>query len=151
VAFRTAASSIYASTYSQLIKEFHTSQEVATLGLSLFVVGLAISPMALGPLSEVICLCIESWYHFTDIHLVLWPEIYLYYINILFSAVQHSLCCWSKHADDSCGTISRWTSRKRLLIPAKVGPPMMLFTMSPFIGPPLGPLLGGFINEFTSW
>jgi hypothetical protein len=28
---------------------------------------------------------------------------------------------------------------------------MMVFTMSPFIGPPLGPLLGGFINEFTSW
>jgi MFS family permease len=67
VAFRTAASSIYASTYPQLIKEFHTSQEVATLGLSLFVVGLAISPMVLGPLSEVICLCIESSYHFTDI------------------------------------------------------------------------------------
>jgi len=58
VAFRTAASSIYASTYSQLIIEFHTSQEVATLGLSLFVVGLAISPMVLGPLSEVIGVCI---------------------------------------------------------------------------------------------
>jgi predicted MFS family arabinose efflux permease len=38
-----------------------------------------------------------------------------------------------------------------LFVPAKVGPPMMLFTMSPFIGPPLGPLLGGLINEFTSW
>jgi hypothetical protein len=60
VASRTAASSIYASTYSQLIKEFHTTQEVATLGLSLFVVGLAISPMVLGPLSEVIRLCIGS-------------------------------------------------------------------------------------------
>jgi len=46
--------------------------------------------------------------------LALWPKIYLYDINILFSAVEHSLCCWSKHADDSCRTVPRWTSRKRL-------------------------------------
>lgn len=32
---------------------FHVSAEVATLGLSLFVVGLAISPMVFSPLSEV--------------------------------------------------------------------------------------------------
>ena len=28
-----------------------------------------------------------------------------------------------------------------LFMPAKVGPPMMLFPLSPFIGPPLGPLV----------
>lgn len=33
--------------------EVHCSQEVATLGLTLFVVGLAISPMIMSPLSEV--------------------------------------------------------------------------------------------------
>lgn len=33
------------------MKEFGCSQEVATLGLSLFVVGLGIGPMVLGPLS----------------------------------------------------------------------------------------------------
>jgi hypothetical protein len=35
------------------MKEFHSSREVVTLGLSLFVVGLAVGPMALAPLSEV--------------------------------------------------------------------------------------------------
>lgn len=44
---------MYASTYEQLMEEFHCSQEVAILGLTLFVVGLAISPMVLSPLSEV--------------------------------------------------------------------------------------------------
>lgn len=50
---RTCTSSIYGSSYEQLRDEFHVSQEVATLGLSLFVVGLAVGPMALSPMSEV--------------------------------------------------------------------------------------------------
>jgi len=50
---RTCASSLYTTTYGQLITEFHTSREIATLGLSLFVVGLGIGPMVLSPLSEV--------------------------------------------------------------------------------------------------
>ncbi len=51
--YRTCASSIYTVTYPQLMKEFHCSEEVATLGLSFFVLGLAFGPMLLGPLSEV--------------------------------------------------------------------------------------------------
>jgi hypothetical protein len=50
---RTCASSIYATTYAQLMKEFGSSREVVTLGLSLFVFGLAVGPMVLSPLSEV--------------------------------------------------------------------------------------------------
>ncbi len=44
---------MYTSTYAQLTEEFQCSQIVATLGLSLFVVGLGLGPMLLGPLSEV--------------------------------------------------------------------------------------------------
>lgn len=29
--------------------------------------------------------------------------------------------------------------------------PMMIFTASPFIGPPVGPLVAGFINQFARW
>lgn len=29
--------------------------------------------------------------------------------------------------------------------------PMMIFTAAPFIGPSVGPLIGGFINQYTSW
>jgi hypothetical protein len=35
------------------MKDFGSSQEVVTLGLSLFVFGLAVGPMVLSPLSEV--------------------------------------------------------------------------------------------------
>lgn len=40
-------------TYSQIIPAFQTSRLVCTLGLSLFVAGLGVGPMVLGPLSEV--------------------------------------------------------------------------------------------------
>ena len=49
----TCASSLYTSTYAQIMVEFHCSRIVATLGLSLFVIGLGLGPMVLGPLSEV--------------------------------------------------------------------------------------------------
>lgn len=29
--------------------------------------------------------------------------------------------------------------------------PMMVFTASPFIGPPVGPMMAGFINQYASW
>lgn len=44
---------MYTLTYAQITTEFQVSRTVATLGLSLFVMGLGIGPMVLGPLSEV--------------------------------------------------------------------------------------------------
>ena len=48
----TCASSMYTLTYAQITTEFHVSRVVATLGLSLFVMGLGLGPMIMGPLSE---------------------------------------------------------------------------------------------------
>jgi hypothetical protein len=53
IAYRTCTASLYTSTYSQLIPEFHSSRLVCTLGLSMFVAGLGTGPMVLSPLSEV--------------------------------------------------------------------------------------------------
>jgi hypothetical protein len=52
-------SSLYVGTYGQLEKEFQASEIVVTLGLSLFVIGLGLSPMVLAPLSEV-CFVLQS-------------------------------------------------------------------------------------------
>ncbi|KAK4984104.1 hypothetical protein LTR66_008606 [Elasticomyces elasticus] len=49
----TCTSALYTSTYAQLERDWGTSREVATLGLSLFVMGLGLGPMVLSPLSEV--------------------------------------------------------------------------------------------------
>ncbi len=46
-------SSLYTGTYAQVMDEFGSDPTVTTLGLSMFVVGLGLSPMVLAPLSEV--------------------------------------------------------------------------------------------------
>ena len=38
-----------------------------------------------------------------------------------------------------------------LFIPQQLLLPMTIFTGAPFIGPALGPLIGGFINSYTTW
>lgn len=46
-------SSLYTGTYAQLREDLGSSRIVSTLGLSMFVIGLAVSPMFTAPLSEV--------------------------------------------------------------------------------------------------
>ena len=46
-------SSLYTGTYAQVMAEFGSSETITTLGLSMFLVGLGLSPMVLAPLSEV--------------------------------------------------------------------------------------------------
>lgn len=43
------------------------------------------------------------------------------------------------------GTVGDMFSRETLQLP------MMVFTAAPFIGPSVGPLIGGFINQYASW
>lgn len=50
----TCASAMYTSTYSQIEKEFGCSREVATLGLSLFVMGLGTGPLLLSPVRKCV-------------------------------------------------------------------------------------------------
>lgn len=48
----TCNSSLYTTTYVQIVPVFNSSREVATLGLTTFVLGLMIGPMFLAPFSE---------------------------------------------------------------------------------------------------
>lgn len=48
----TCASALYTSTYEQMEQEFNISRELATVGLTTYVCGLALGPMFLAPLSE---------------------------------------------------------------------------------------------------
>ncbi|GAB1198184.1 hypothetical protein APSETT444_007493 [Aspergillus pseudonomiae] len=58
VAFATfgvsLSSSAYAGSIQEIIKDFGISEEVATLGVSLFVLGFAVGPLVWAPLSELI-------------------------------------------------------------------------------------------------
>ncbi|PVH81274.1 multidrug resistance protein [Cadophora sp. DSE1049] len=141
----TCASSIYTLTYTQITEEFRCSQEVAILGLSMFVIGLAIGPMVLSPLSEF------------------YGRRYIYIISVSFFLIWLIPCAVSQNIQTliiarflggvsgsaflsvSGGTVAD------LFQPSEIQAPMMLYTITPFVGPVLGPLIGGFINEFTTW
>ncbi|OQE16987.1 hypothetical protein PENSTE_c022G01609 [Penicillium steckii] len=112
----TCTSSIYTTTYSQTMSEFHHSQEIATLGLSLFIWGMGVGPLLLSPLSETLL------------------------IGRFLSGFSGSA-----FLSVAGGTVGDIFPRHELAFP------MMIYTASPFVGPEIGPLLGGFINQYTDW
>ncbi|KAM0277876.1 hypothetical protein ACHAQH_005508 [Verticillium albo-atrum] len=141
----TAASSIYTSTYLQMDAEFGSSRIVSTLGLSTFVLGISLGPMFLSPLSE--------FYGRRPIYLVAWS---MYIIWIIPSAVAKNIqtmivarffdgLSGSAFLAVSGGTVSDLFARQDLQ------GPMLLYSMAPFVGPAIGPTVGGFINYNVDW
>ncbi|KAI0518585.1 major facilitator superfamily domain-containing protein [Xylaria bambusicola] len=141
----TATSSIYTATYAQMNPEFHQSEIVATLGLSTFVLGIALGPLFLGPLSE--------FYGRRPIYLASWT---MFVIWLIPSAVAHNTATivttrfidgftGSAFLSVAGGTVSDVFRRDQ------IQGPMTIISLSPFIGPSLGPLVGGFINYYTNW
>lgn len=136
---------MYTSTYSQLTEEFHCSRIVATLGLSLFVMGLGVGPMILGPLSE--------FYGRKPIYVVSFTLFLIWLVpcavakNIETMLIARFLdgVAGSAFLSVAGGTIGDMFDRSDLQAP------MMIYSASPFIGPPIGPIVADFINYFTSW
>ncbi|EHY59877.1 hypothetical protein HRR83_009313 [Exophiala dermatitidis] len=141
----TCTSSLYTTTYGKMDAEFGNSRIVATLGLSLFVFGLGLSPMILGPLSE--------FYGRRPIYILAYVFFTIWLIpcatsqNIQTMLIARFLDGFSGSAFLSVagGTVGDMFNRDQLQAP------MMVYTASPFIGPGVGPIIGGFINYNTSW
>lgn len=126
-------------------EEFGTSRIVATLGLSFFVLGISLGPMMLSPLSE--------FYGRRPIYIIAWS---LYLIWTIPSAVAQNIetmliarfftgLSGSAFLAVSGGTVGDLFNRHELQAP------MILWSLTPFCGPAIGPTIGGFINYFTSW
>ncbi|KAG5913155.1 hypothetical protein E4U42_001418, partial [Claviceps africana] len=141
----TCASSIYTTTYTQMEADFHNAREVSVLGLSTFVLGIALGPMVLSPLSE--------FYGRRPIYLVVWTA---YLVFLVPQAVARNVAtlivfrfldgfAGSAFLAVSGGTVSDLFPRSELQAP------MTLFSAAPFIGPSLGPIVGGFINYYVNW
>ncbi|TVY78381.1 Efflux pump atB [Lachnellula suecica] len=141
----TCTSSLYASCYEQLMAEFHCSQEVATLGLSIFVIGIAIGPMIMSPLSE--------FFGRRPIYL---PSMLFFLIWLIPCAVAQNIetLLVARFFNGLAGSAFLSVAGATvgdLFSPGQMQAPMMLFTIGPFLGPVLGPLIGGFINQFAYW
>ena len=149
VAFATLAvafvSTAYTASITQIIDDFHCSQEIATLGVSLFVLGFAIGPLLWAPLSE------------------------LYGRQVLFIGTYAILTAFNAGAAGAQSIASLIVMRFLAgtfgaspltnaggviadIFPANQrGLGMSIFAAAPFLGPTIGPVVGGFIAETIGW
>ncbi|KAK8066408.1 hypothetical protein PG997_013155 [Apiospora hydei] len=139
------ASSVVTADIVGVADEFHVSEEVALLSITLFVVGFGVGPMAFAPLSEIYGRRIL--YASTLLLAVVWiipcavakgPAVLLVFRaldGIAFSAPMTLVG----------GTLADlWHAEER-------GIPMAAFSAAPFIGPAIGPLVGGYLSDAAGW
>lgn len=149
VAFATLAVSFISSAYTggiqQIIEGFGASEEVVTLGVSLFVLGFAVGPLFWAPLSE------------------------LYGRQIVFFATYGVLTVFNAGAVASQNTETLVVLRffagafgssvltnaggviADLFPASQRGLALSVFAAAPFMGPSLGPVVGGFLGETKGW
>lgn len=149
VAIATLAVALVSSAYtggiSEIMMEFQIGQEVATLGVSLFVLGFAIGPLLWAPLSELFgrqVLFIGTYAALTAFNAGCagaqnaWTLIILRFMAGAFG---------SSPLTNAGGAIAD-------MFPASQrGLAMALFAAAPFLGPVLGPVIGGFLGMNAGW
>lgn len=149
IAFSTMIVSLTSSAYSGSVSEvseyFHVSRQVATLGLSLFVLGFAVGPLFWGPMSEVFGRQIPFFCSFLSMAAFsagcagaqnIWTLCILRFFAGAFG---------SSPLTNGGGTISDlFTARQR-------GLALSLYAAAPFLGPALGPIIGGFLGMNAGW
>ncbi|KAK4890488.1 hypothetical protein LTR27_010769 [Elasticomyces elasticus] len=120
----TLLSSVYAGGREGIVQEFGIGGETFNLGVSLFVLGFALGPLLWAPLSEI------------------------FGRQILYICTHClSFDFWLELSDlaRAVGVIAD------LFVAKERGPAMSLFAAAPFLGPVLGPAIGGFISETVGW
>ncbi|KAK7693214.1 hypothetical protein QCA50_002780 [Cerrena zonata] len=134
-------SSSFTGGISGLAKSFHCSQEVALLGVSLFVVGFGLGPLVFAPLSEV--------FGRRPVFLATYSILALFLLGCAFArSIEAMLVCrmlagifGSSPLTNASGVVSDiWTPRER-------GTASALYATAPFLGPVLGPLVSGWVAE----
>lgn len=141
----TFASALYTSAYGGMEEEFGVSRLAATVGLSIFVCGLGLGPMFLGPLSE--------FYGRRPIYLCAFG---MYFIWLIPCALAENLATMlvarfidglagSAFLSVAGGTVGDTFPKDKLSMP------MCVYSAAPFCGPLLGPVVGGFIASYKDW
>ncbi|KAF2195440.1 MFS general substrate transporter [Zopfia rhizophila CBS 207.26] len=147
VAFNSA---VITADIEGVAEEFDVSLEVALLSITLFVVGFGIGPMAFAPLSEV--LGRRPIYASTLLLAVIFTIPGAVAQNITTLLVTRAIAGIAFSAPMTLvgGTLADlWRNEER-------GVPMAAFSAAPFIGPAVGPLVGGisltgFLGDAAGW
>ncbi|KAI0795971.1 MFS general substrate transporter [Abortiporus biennis] len=141
----TCTSSIASFAQEGISRDFHVGKEVSILGISLYVQGLSFGPLLVGPLSEIYGRNIIYRGSFLiffafNFAVAFAPNIVVYLVFRFLTGF-----CGAAFMSVAGGSVSD------LFHSHQVANPMAVYTISPFIGPVLGPLLSGFINQYADW
>jgi multidrug resistance protein len=138
-------SSAYAGGLNEIINSLHTSQELAFLGISVFVVGFAVGPLFWAPLSET--------YGRRPIFIFNAISLTAFTAGAAASSSIHSLIIFRFLAGSfgsapmaiSGGVIAdTFSATMRGLVSG-------LYCAAPFMGPALGPVIGGYLAQEKGW
>ncbi|KAH9989424.1 major facilitator superfamily domain-containing protein [Russula vinacea] len=143
--FVTFASSAAVFSLRDVSRRFHVGQEVATLSISLFVIGLGVGPLFAGPISEIYGRNIVYRMSFALFFVFSFPIAFAPNIGIFLTFRFATGFCGAAFLTVSGGSVSDMFPNKT------VGTPMAVYTVSSFLGPEIGLLFSGFINENVNW
>ncbi|KAH7256148.1 major facilitator superfamily domain-containing protein [Fusarium tricinctum] len=141
----TFASSAYSGGIEQVIHSFDISQEVATLGISLYVLGFACGPLIWGPLSELYGR--RKIFFFTFMATTAFSAgaagagSFPALLTLRFLAG----CIGSAPFSNAPAVIADMFDK------SERGMAMCMFSGAPFLGPAIGPIAGGFISQAGGW
>jgi multidrug resistance protein len=122
-----------------------TDETVIAMTVSLYVLGFALGPLILAPLSEIYGRL--PIYHACNLIYIAFTTGCAFSTNVnMFLAFRFIAgCAASGPMSVGGGTIADLTA------PEDRGKAMALFTMGPLLGPVIGPIVGGFVSETIGW
>ncbi|KAF9524091.1 major facilitator superfamily domain-containing protein [Crepidotus variabilis] len=141
----TFASSAPSSIVPQLMEEFHLSSLVGILTISLFVAGYCVGPILWGPLSEVYGRRpIFIFPFFAYMMFTLGGALAKNTASVLIFRFIGGTFAAAPQTNSGAMIADIWDPETR-------GKAIAIFTLAPFAGPALGPIVGGFVGENVSW
>jgi multidrug resistance protein len=126
-------------------KTFHVSEEVSLLTITMFVIGFGVGPLVFAPLSELFGrrIIYASTLGLAVIFVIpcaVAPNIGTLLVCRLIDGI-----AFSAPMTLVGGTLADlWRPEER-------GVPMAAFSAAPFVGPAIGPLVGGFLSDAAGW
>jgi len=139
------ASSVITADIGSMAKEFGVSYEAGLVSISVFVVGFGVGPMIFAPLSEVFGRqVIYASTLLVAVIFIIPCAVAENYATLIVCRTIDGIA-FSAPMTLVGGTLAdMWRNEER-------GVPMAAFSAAPFIGPAIGPLVGGFLADAAGW
>lgn len=139
------ASSVVTADLIGVEESFDVSEEVALLTITVFVVGFGVGPVVFAPLSEIYGRRIIYASTLLIAVIFIIPEALAKNIGTLIVCRLIDGIAFSAPMTLVGGTLADlWRNEER-------GVPMAAFSAAPFIGPAIGPLVGGYLSDAAGW